>query len=124
MAVDVQVTLSISATSCFIFSQVLNKCILSKKISYLLSRVRLFATPWPVARQAPLPMEFSRQEYWSGLPVPSLRRLNTVTNTYSRKRKEEYKRAVRVPVIYSRDGAGLGCENQEQGQEDWDRKGS
>ena len=69
-------------------------------------------------------MEFSRQEYWSGLPVPSLRRLNTVTNTYSRKRKEEYKRAVRVPVIYSRDGAGLGCENQEQGQEDWDRKGS
>ena len=71
MAVDVQVTLSISATSCFIFSQVLNKCILSKKISYLLSRVRLFATPWPVARQAPLSMEFSRQEYQSGLPFPS-----------------------------------------------------
>ena len=31
-----------------------------------LSRVWLFATPWTVARQAPLPMEFSRQEYWSG----------------------------------------------------------
>ena len=71
MAVDVQVTLSISATSCFIFSQVLNKCILSKKISYLLSRVRLFATPWTVACQAPLSMEFSRQEYQSGLPFPS-----------------------------------------------------
>ena len=27
--------------------------------------------PWTVARQAPLPMEFSRQEYWSGLPFPS-----------------------------------------------------
>ena len=27
-----------------------------------------FATPWTVARQAPLSMEFSRQEYWSGLP--------------------------------------------------------
>ena len=29
-----------------------------------------FATPWTVAHQAPLPMEFSRQEYWSGLPFP------------------------------------------------------
>ena len=28
-------------------------------------------TPWPVARQAPLSMEFSRQEFWSGLPFPS-----------------------------------------------------
>ena len=37
----------------------------------LLSRVRLFATPWTVARQAPLSMGFSRQEYWSGLPFPS-----------------------------------------------------
>ena len=31
----------------------------------------LFVTPWTVARQAPLSMEFSRQEYWSGLPCPS-----------------------------------------------------
>ena len=36
-----------------------------------LSRVRLFATPRTVARQAPLSMGFSRQEYWSGLPFPS-----------------------------------------------------
>ena len=36
-----------------------------------LSRVRLFAIPWTVAYKAPLPMEFSRQEYWSGLPLPS-----------------------------------------------------
>ena len=36
-----------------------------------LSHVRLFATPWTVARQAPLSMGFSRQEYWSGLPFPS-----------------------------------------------------
>ena len=33
--------------------------------------VRPFATPWTVAHQAPLSMEFSRQEYWSGLPFPS-----------------------------------------------------
>ena len=32
---------------------------------------QLFATPWTVAHQAPLPMEFSRQEYPSGLPFPS-----------------------------------------------------
>ena len=37
----------------------------------LLSRVQLFVTPWTVAHQAPLSMEFSRQEYWSGLPFPS-----------------------------------------------------
>ena len=36
-----------------------------------LSRVRLFATPCTVAHQAPPPMGFSRQEYWSGLPFPS-----------------------------------------------------
>ena len=29
-----------------------------------------FATPWTVAQQAPLSLEFSRQEYWSGLPCP------------------------------------------------------
>ena len=36
-----------------------------------LSRVRLFATPWIVAYQAPPSMGFPRQEYWSGLPLPS-----------------------------------------------------
>ena len=35
------------------------------------SRVRLFGTPWTIARQAPLSIGFSRQEYWSGLPCPS-----------------------------------------------------
>ena len=37
----------------------------------LLSHVLLFATPWTVVYQAPQSMEFSRQEYWSGLPFPS-----------------------------------------------------
>ena len=37
-----------------------------------LSHVQFFATPWTVACQAPLSMGFSRQEYWSGLPFPSL----------------------------------------------------
>ena len=34
------------------------------------SRVRLFATPWTAARQAPLSVGFSKQEHWSGLPCP------------------------------------------------------
>ena len=37
-----------------------------------LSRVRPSATPWTAAYQAPLSMGFSRQEYWSGVPLPSL----------------------------------------------------
>ena len=37
----------------------------------LLSCTRLLATPWTAAHQAPPSMEFSRQEYWSGLPLPS-----------------------------------------------------
>ena len=37
----------------------------------MLSRVQLFETPWTGARQAPLSMGFSRQEYWSGFPFPS-----------------------------------------------------
>ena len=38
---------------------------------HVLSCVWIFATPWTTARQAPLFLEFSRQEYWSGLPFPS-----------------------------------------------------
>ena len=36
-----------------------------------LSRVQLFGIPWSAAHQALLSMEFSRQEYWSELPIPS-----------------------------------------------------
>ena len=42
-----------------------------------LSHVWLFATPWTAAYQAPLSMEFSRHECWSGLPLPSLKRDGT-----------------------------------------------
>ena len=38
-----------------------------------LSRVRLLATPWTAAHQAPPSMGFSKQEYWSGVPLPSPR---------------------------------------------------
>ena len=48
------------------YSYRLHGCMLS-----CFSCVRLFVTPWTVALQAPLSMGFSRQEYWSGLPLPS-----------------------------------------------------
>ena len=43
----------------------------------LLSRVWLFATLWTVTRWVPLSMEFSRQEYWNGLPFPTLKDFST-----------------------------------------------
>ena len=36
----------------------------------LLSHIQLLVTPWTAAHQAPLSMGFSRQEYWSGVPLP------------------------------------------------------
>ena len=46
----------------------------------LLSYSQLFTTPWTTACQAPLSMEFSRQEYWSGLPFPTPRYLPNTEN--------------------------------------------
>ena len=58
-------------------------CVCTHVLSHF-SRVWLFPTPWSVAHKAPLSMGFSRQEYWSGLPYPSLGdlpnpRINTVS---------------------------------------------
>ena len=55
-----------------LFSTVIKKHVhLCTVCAQLLNLVQLFATPWTVARQAPPPMEFSRQEHWSKLPFPS-----------------------------------------------------
>ena len=40
-------------------------------VACILSYIRLFETPWTAAHQAPLSVEFSRQEYWSGFPFPT-----------------------------------------------------
>ena len=47
-----------------------------------LSRVRLLATPWIAAYQAPPSMGFSRQEYWSGVPLPSLKNCSIISYMY------------------------------------------
>ena len=51
----------------------------------LLSRVRLLATPWTAAHQAPPSMGFFRQEYWSGVPLPSPYYPFTSFKTYNQK---------------------------------------
>ena len=48
-----------------------------------LSRVRLLATPWTATHQAPLSMGFSRQEYWSGVPLLEVRICPPVSGTES-----------------------------------------
>ena len=50
-----------------------------------LSRVQLLATPWTAAYQAPPSMGFAKQEYWSGVPLPSLK-LIINTNKYNNSR--------------------------------------
>ena len=54
------------------------KCLvfIVKKKCQSLSHVQLFATPWTIGYQAPLSMEFSRPDYWSGQPFPSPGDLN------------------------------------------------
>ena len=49
---------------------VYNVSLYQRVCAHSLGHVQLFATPWNVARQASLSMEFSRQEYWSGFPFP------------------------------------------------------
>ena len=60
-----------------------------------LSRVRPLVTPWIAAYQAPLSMGFSRQEYWSGVPMPSPENpMNSMKRQNDRILKEELPRSV------------------------------
>ena len=70
-------------------SHAIKRClVLWKKAMYILSsvqslsRVRLLATPWTAAHQAPQSMGFSRQEYWSGVPLPSPNMLSRLVITF------------------------------------------
>ena len=54
----------------------LHRCIVLRLCHFVLSRVQLFVVLWTTACQGPLSVEFSRQEYWSGLPFPPPRDLS------------------------------------------------
>ena len=74
------------------FLQMIEKNSTEGSLHVCFSHVWLFATPWIVALQAPLSMEFSREEYWSGLPFPSLDStlkwvLNLIWTKYNKKKK-------------------------------------
>ena len=58
------------------------------------SRVRLFSTPWTAAYQAPPSMGFSRQEYWSGLPLPS-----PMTNLDSISKRRDFTLVTKVHLV-------------------------
>ena len=58
------------------------QCTLPLLLLSRFSRVRLFATPWTAAYQAPPSLGFSRQEHWSGLPFPSLMRESEVAQSF------------------------------------------
>ena len=62
-----------------------------------LSHVRLLATLWTAAYQAPLSMGFSRQEYWSGVPLPSP--LSYLPDTKKKKKKVKYLKTRKPKVI-------------------------
>ena len=61
-----------------------------------LSHVRVLATPWTVAHQAPPSMRFSWQEYWSGLPLPSPSEIKK-----AQKKKRHYLKSFSSLNIYS-----------------------
>ena len=87
----------------------------------LLSRVRLFATPWTAAYQAPPSMGFSRQEYWSELPFPSpmhesekWKWSRSVVSDSSRPHGLQPTRLLR-PWDFPGKSAGVGCHCLLQG---------
>ena len=55
-----------------------------------LSRVRLLAIPWTAAYQAPPSMGFSRQEYWSGVPLPSLPSEGRQTENHNHRKQSNH----------------------------------
>ena len=91
-----------------------------------LSRVRLFATPWTAAHQAPPSMGFSRQECWSGVPLMSLKYNNrySIFMTIIRTRKERYVKCSKsmtgifYPICGSQRRLPLNKENSSKNWKD------
>ena len=82
-----------------------------------LSHVWLLATPWTAAYQAPPSMGFSRQEYWSGLPLPSLRSPALQANSLPSEQPGKPRQGdVRQPVLY---GWGFSRDSKSSQPPSW-----
>ena len=73
---EIALPIKVCIVKALVFPVVMDGCeswtVKKKKVKVKsLSRVRLLVTPWTAAYQAPPSIGFSRQEYWSGLPLPS-----------------------------------------------------
>ena len=73
---EIALPIKVCIVKALVFPVVMDGCeswtVKKKKVKVKsLSRVRLLVTPWTAADQAPPSIGFSRQEYWSGLPLPS-----------------------------------------------------
>ena len=74
---EIALPIKVCIVKALVFPGVMDGCeswtVKKKKVKVKsLSRVRLLVTPWTAAYQAPPSIGFSRQEYWSGVPLPSL----------------------------------------------------
>ena len=92
------------------------QCMKVKSEMKVLSCVRFFKTPWTAAYQAPLSMGFSRQEYWSGLPLPSplviLRKMQIKTMTrftWHQSEETALKKSPSIPMRESREKTEVSC---------------
>ena len=79
-----------------------------------LSRARPSATPWAAAFQAPPSMGFSRQEYWSGVPLPSSVDVTTATEAFNfpglREREQPRRRQLEKSLLCADPHSFYGCE--------------
>ena len=81
--------IGIEPTSPALAGGFINILIYTAHWAHLLSHAQLFAIPCALAHQAPLSMEFSRQQYWSGLPFPPPPGQYTLMEHYSALRDKE-----------------------------------
>ena len=92
--------------------QCLLQCMKVKSESEVAQSVQLLATPWTAAHQAPPSMGFSRQEYWSGVPLPSPIKLKRCLQLICSDVTAEYT-LQKLPYLHKETCAPL-CEKNEK----------
>ena len=94
------------------------QCMKVKSESEVAQSVRLLASPWTAAYQAPPSMGFSRQEYWSGVPLPSPSEQIRVSQRVSTRSSKEIKYPLQNKHFRNK---GCEAEDQSERQSCWNR---